>query len=216
MKVQNYGEWRGDRRGGHHPPACTCYACNEQRNKDAAAELAATVEEGLRKAERAVAPENSQHAQPTLEPAPQSDPEPDSEPDPKLGPAPSSRSRQAAPIRNLSPRPTDQTTQWPTPPQPSKPTEAQQEQQPQRGPRQAAPIRNLSPRPSDLTSQPPKPPEVRQGGQRPTPLQPPTTAGARQRPQQSRRNPRGNNLLKLVIPAALAVAVLGCAILLLG
>ena len=33
LKIQNYGEWRGDRRGGHHPPACTCYRCNEERRR---------------------------------------------------------------------------------------------------------------------------------------------------------------------------------------
>ena len=31
MKIQNYGDWKGDKRGGHHPPACTCYRCNEER-----------------------------------------------------------------------------------------------------------------------------------------------------------------------------------------
>jgi hypothetical protein len=186
---------------GNHPPACNCVECEERR---------------MRRTPFSHHPPNCPCAgceylreQQRLE-SWGNDARPESDNSQGRGP------RQAAPIRNLSPRPTDQTIQRPTPPQPSKPTEAQQEQQPQRGPRQTAPIRNLSPRPSDLTSQPPKPPEVRQGGQRPTPLQPPTTAGARQRPQQSRRNPRGNNLLKLVIPAALAVAVLGCAILLLG
>ena len=29
MKVQNYGKWPGDSPSGHHPPACTCFACNE-------------------------------------------------------------------------------------------------------------------------------------------------------------------------------------------
>ena len=33
LRIQNYGEWRGDRRGGHHPPACTCYRCNEERRR---------------------------------------------------------------------------------------------------------------------------------------------------------------------------------------
>lgn len=28
LKVTNYGEWEGDRQG-YHPPACTCYSCNE-------------------------------------------------------------------------------------------------------------------------------------------------------------------------------------------
>ena len=33
LKVQNYGEWDGERRNlqGHHPPACTCYSCNEAK-----------------------------------------------------------------------------------------------------------------------------------------------------------------------------------------
>lgn len=33
LKVQNYGEWDGERRNlsGHHPPACTCYRCNEAK-----------------------------------------------------------------------------------------------------------------------------------------------------------------------------------------
>ena len=37
MKIQNYGEWKGDRSGGHHPPACTCYRCNEERRAEEAA-----------------------------------------------------------------------------------------------------------------------------------------------------------------------------------
>ena len=44
MKIPNYGEWAGDKKGGHHPPACTCFQCNEQRNKETAAELAAELE----------------------------------------------------------------------------------------------------------------------------------------------------------------------------
>ncbi len=38
MRVQNYGNWKGDRKGGHHPPACTCYRCNEQRREEEAAQ----------------------------------------------------------------------------------------------------------------------------------------------------------------------------------
>ena len=38
MKIQNYGNWKGDKRGGHHPPACTCYRCNEQRLEEEAAQ----------------------------------------------------------------------------------------------------------------------------------------------------------------------------------
>ena len=46
MKIQNYGDWKGDKRGGHHPPACTCYRCNEQRRaEDAAQEEARRVAE---------------------------------------------------------------------------------------------------------------------------------------------------------------------------
>ena len=30
LKVTNYGEWEGDRQG-YHPPACTCYSCNEAK-----------------------------------------------------------------------------------------------------------------------------------------------------------------------------------------
>ena len=46
LKIQNYGEWKGDGPGGHHPPACTCYRCNEQRQAEEAAQ-----EEGRRVAE---------------------------------------------------------------------------------------------------------------------------------------------------------------------
>ena len=46
LKIQNYGEWKGDGPGGHHPPACTCYSCNEQRQAEEAAQ-----EEGRRVAE---------------------------------------------------------------------------------------------------------------------------------------------------------------------
>ncbi len=38
MRIQNYGEWEGDKPGGHHPPNCTCYACNERRRAREAAE----------------------------------------------------------------------------------------------------------------------------------------------------------------------------------
>ena len=31
MKIQNFGEWEGDRPRGHHPPACTCVVCTERR-----------------------------------------------------------------------------------------------------------------------------------------------------------------------------------------
>ena len=31
LGIQNYGEWEGDKPAGHHPPACTCYRCNEGR-----------------------------------------------------------------------------------------------------------------------------------------------------------------------------------------
>ena len=40
LKIGNYGNWEGDRPGnrpgsGYHPPACTCYSCNENRaNRD--------------------------------------------------------------------------------------------------------------------------------------------------------------------------------------
>ena len=46
LKIQNYGDWRGDRRSGHHPPACTCYRCNEERRR-----LEASNEEERRVAE---------------------------------------------------------------------------------------------------------------------------------------------------------------------
>ena len=200
-----------DEAGSHHPIWCQCPTCiGVRRPKESPPEPPAATHDEERKRRRTPFshhPPNCPCAgcehfreQQRLE-SWGNDARPESDNSQGRGP------RQAAPIRNLSPRPTDQTTQWPTPPQPSKPTEAQQEQQPQRGPRQTAPIRNLSPG---------LPGPAVQSSQRPTPLQPPTTSGARQRPQQSRRSPRGNNLLKLVIPAALAVAVLGCAILLLG
>ena len=64
MKVQNYGDWRGDRRGGHHPPACTCYKCNEERNKQTAVDVAAEVEEHVKRGEPATAPDNRQPARP--------------------------------------------------------------------------------------------------------------------------------------------------------
>ena len=38
LKIQNYGEWEGDRPRGPHPPACTCYKCNEERLAKEAAE----------------------------------------------------------------------------------------------------------------------------------------------------------------------------------
>ena len=52
LKLGNYGEWEGDRPGGHHPPACTCYDCNEERNKRNAAETATAYHERLRAVER--------------------------------------------------------------------------------------------------------------------------------------------------------------------
>ena len=46
LRIQNYGDWGGDKRGGHHPPACTCYRCNEERRR-----LEASKEEERRVAE---------------------------------------------------------------------------------------------------------------------------------------------------------------------
>ena len=50
LKIQNYGDWAGDKRGGHHPPACTCYGCNEERRR-LEASLEASKEEERRVAE---------------------------------------------------------------------------------------------------------------------------------------------------------------------
>ena len=37
MRIGNYGQWEGDRRGNrpgnYHPPACTCFSCNEGRRR---------------------------------------------------------------------------------------------------------------------------------------------------------------------------------------
>ena len=56
LKIQNYGEWEGDKPGGHHPPACSCHDCNEgRRTQDTAiggqraAAAVRQVEEVLRK-----------------------------------------------------------------------------------------------------------------------------------------------------------------------
>ena len=38
MKIQNYGEWKGSKARGHHPPACTCYQCNEEQRRLKASE----------------------------------------------------------------------------------------------------------------------------------------------------------------------------------
>ena len=39
LGIPNYGDWGGDKGRGHHPPACTCFGCNEgQRQKEAAKE----------------------------------------------------------------------------------------------------------------------------------------------------------------------------------
>ena len=46
LKIQNYGDWKGDSRRGHHPPACTCFRCNEERRR-----LEASKEEERRVAE---------------------------------------------------------------------------------------------------------------------------------------------------------------------
>ena len=46
LKIPNYGDWAGDKEGGHHPPACTCYGCNEERRR-----LEASKEEERRAAE---------------------------------------------------------------------------------------------------------------------------------------------------------------------
>lgn len=46
LKIPNYGDWGGDRVRGYHPPACTCYRCNEERRR-----LEASKEEDRRVAE---------------------------------------------------------------------------------------------------------------------------------------------------------------------
>ncbi len=33
LKIPNYGDWGGDGVRGYHPPACTCYRCNEERRR---------------------------------------------------------------------------------------------------------------------------------------------------------------------------------------
>ena len=76
LKVQNYGEWLGDKPGGHHPPACTCVDCNEgrkqqeaaigdQRAKDAAVRQA---EDALRQAARPRAKHAAKPKQPPAKP----------------------------------------------------------------------------------------------------------------------------------------------------
>ena len=62
LKIQNYGEWEGDKPGGHHPPACSCHNCNEgRRTQDTAiggqraAAAIRQVEEVLRKPTQPVA-----------------------------------------------------------------------------------------------------------------------------------------------------------------
>ena len=52
LRLGNYGEWEGDRPGGHHPPACTCYECNEGRNRRNAAETSARYDARLRAVQR--------------------------------------------------------------------------------------------------------------------------------------------------------------------
>ena len=47
LKIQNYGEWEGDR-PGYHPPACTCYECNEGRRRQKAAAAIRQAEESIR------------------------------------------------------------------------------------------------------------------------------------------------------------------------
>ena len=61
LRIQNYGNSGGDKSRGYHPPACTCYKCNEERRL-----LEASKEEERRSAEydRRVA-ETSQHAKNT-------------------------------------------------------------------------------------------------------------------------------------------------------
>ena len=41
MKIHNYGEYEKSRLRGYHPPACTCYRCNEAK----AAALASEAED---------------------------------------------------------------------------------------------------------------------------------------------------------------------------
>ena len=38
MRIGNFGQWEGDKPGGHHPPNCTCVQCNERRLQREAAE----------------------------------------------------------------------------------------------------------------------------------------------------------------------------------
>ena len=66
MKIQNYGDWEGDKPRGHHPPACTCYRCNEERLAKEAAK-----EEERRAAEydRRVAQSQTRDRPPVQQPA---------------------------------------------------------------------------------------------------------------------------------------------------
>lgn len=55
LRIGNYGDWSGDRRDpkkrpghGNHPPACTCYACVEERRKVEARRIAEAADRELR------------------------------------------------------------------------------------------------------------------------------------------------------------------------
>ena len=55
LRISNYGNWEGERPDGHHPPACTCVACNEERHRQEAADVADVWDAMLRKRKASIA-----------------------------------------------------------------------------------------------------------------------------------------------------------------
>ena len=56
LRIGNYGSWSGDRRDpkkrpgyGHHPPACTCWACREGKKKAEARDIADAADSAIRR-----------------------------------------------------------------------------------------------------------------------------------------------------------------------
>ena len=192
LRIQNYGDWRGDKPGGHHPPACTCYRCNEQRREDAAAkaqeEAQRVIEQGQRVAES--------QAQSQAESPAESGGE---------GRVPGQN--QAAPIRNLSPRPADhnrpsqQPPLIPPPLPPPRPGASSGLGQGRPGSRQAAPIRNLSPRPADHNRPSQQPPLI------PPPLPPPRPGASSGLGQGRPGSRQGSSLSALLWLLLIGVAV---------
>ena len=113
MKIQNYGDWKGDKRGGHHPPACTCYRCNEERRQR---EQEAAKEEAQRVVEQAPAGRTERPQPSPTQPNPNNRARPARQPSPSPQTSSQQRATEAVQQSKRGTRPEVRSRPQPPPP----------------------------------------------------------------------------------------------------